>query len=88
MSHPLSIVVAVAENGVIGRGNALPWRLRTDLQRFRRLTLGKPMIMGLQPMDRIARLLGVQSQFGYGGEPSGALGSPKPVMYKFGKPIF
>ncbi|MFI4935682.1 MAG: dihydrofolate reductase [Caulobacterales bacterium] len=38
--------VARARNGVIGRGDALPWRLRTDLQRFRRLTLGKPVIMG------------------------------------------
>jgi dihydrofolate reductase len=38
--------VARARNGVIGRGGELPWRLRTDLRRFRKLTLGKPVIMG------------------------------------------
>jgi dihydrofolate reductase len=40
------LVAAVAENGVIGRGNGLPWRLRSDLQHFRALTIGKPMIIG------------------------------------------
>jgi dihydrofolate reductase len=45
---PISIVlvVAVADNGVIGRENKLPWRLRTDMQRFRALTVGKPVLMG------------------------------------------
>ena len=57
MSPPFSIVVAVAENGVIGRDNALPWRLKTDLQRFRRLTLGRPMIMGRRNFDSIGRAL-------------------------------
>jgi dihydrofolate reductase len=40
------LVTAVAENGVIGRGNAMPWRLRSDLRHFRALTWGKPVIMG------------------------------------------
>jgi dihydrofolate reductase len=40
------LVAAVADNGVIGRGNALPWRLRSDMQHFRALTMGKPVIMG------------------------------------------
>ena len=40
------LVAAVAENGVIGSGNALPWRLRSDMQHFRALTMGKPVIMG------------------------------------------
>jgi len=40
------VVAAVAQNGVIGRGNGLPWRLKSDLQRFRALTWGKPVIMG------------------------------------------
>ncbi len=40
------LIAAVAENGVIGRGNALPWRLKSDMQRFRALTMGKPVIMG------------------------------------------
>jgi len=40
------IVAAVSENGVIGRGNKLPWRLKSDMQHFRALTMGKPVIMG------------------------------------------
>ena len=40
------LVAAVAENGVIGRGNALPWRLKSDMQHFRALTMDKPVIMG------------------------------------------
>ena len=43
---PIVLIAAVAENGVIGRGNALPWRLRSDMQHFRALTMGKPVIMG------------------------------------------
>lgn len=54
---PLSIVVAVAENGVIGRDNALPWRLRTDLRRFRALTMAKPLIMGRRCHESIGRPL-------------------------------
>jgi dihydrofolate reductase len=44
----ISIILfaAVAENGVIGRGDEMPWRLKSDLQRFRALTMGKPVIMG------------------------------------------
>ena len=40
------LLAAVAENGVIGRDNALPWRLKSDLQRFRAVTMGKPVVMG------------------------------------------
>jgi dihydrofolate reductase len=40
------LVAAIAENGVIGRGNALPWRLKSDLLHFRALTMGKPVVMG------------------------------------------
>lgn len=43
---PISMVVAIAENGVIGRDGDLPWRLSTDLRRFKALTLGKPIVMG------------------------------------------
>jgi dihydrofolate reductase len=42
----IALVVARARNGVIGRDGALPWRLRSDLQRFKAVTLGKPCIMG------------------------------------------
>jgi dihydrofolate reductase len=40
------LLAAIAENGVIGRGNALPWRLKSDMQHFRACTMGKPVIMG------------------------------------------
>jgi dihydrofolate reductase len=40
------LVAAVADNGVIGRGNAMPWRLGSDLKRFKALTMGKPVVMG------------------------------------------
>jgi dihydrofolate reductase len=40
------LVAAVAENGVIGRDNAMPWRIKSDMQHFRGLTLGKPVVMG------------------------------------------
>lgn len=50
-------MIAVAENGVIGRDNGLPWRLKTDLRRFRELTWGKPMIMGRRSWESIGRAL-------------------------------
>lgn len=40
------IVAALARNGVIGRDNGLPWRLKADMQHFRRLTMGYPILMG------------------------------------------
>jgi dihydrofolate reductase len=40
------IIAAVAENGVIGRGGVMPWRLKSDMQHFRALTMGKPVVMG------------------------------------------
>lgn len=57
MTLPLILVVAVADNGVIGRDNQLLWRLRTDLKRFRSLTLGKPMIMGRKTFQSIGKPL-------------------------------
>ena len=42
----LAIYVAIAENGVIGRDGGLPWRLSTDLKRFKADTMGKPIVMG------------------------------------------
>ena len=49
----LSLVVARARNGVIGRDGGLPWRLRSDLQRFKAVTLGKPCIMGRKTWDSL-----------------------------------
>ncbi|WP_176036893.1 dihydrofolate reductase [Brucella tritici] len=57
-SRPIvSIIVAAAENGVIGRDNDMPWRLSTDLKRFKALTLGKPVIMGRRTWESIGRPL-------------------------------
>ncbi len=53
----LSVIVAAAENGVIGRAGGLPWRLPGDLKRFRALTLGHPVIMGRRTWDSIGRPL-------------------------------
>lgn len=53
----LSIIVAAAENGVIGLDNDMPWRLSTDLKRFKALTLGKPVIMGRRTFESIGRPL-------------------------------
>ncbi len=53
----ISLIVAVAENGVIGRNNELPWRLSSDLKRFRCLTMGKPMIMGRRTFQSIGKVL-------------------------------
>ena len=48
-------VVAIAENGVIGAGNAMPWRLKSDMARFKALTIGKPVVMGRKTFDSLPR---------------------------------
>jgi dihydrofolate reductase len=50
-------VVAVAENGVIGAGNAMPWRLKSDMKRFVALTSGRPVVMGRKTFESIGRPL-------------------------------
>ena len=57
MSAPLTLLAAIAENGVIGEGNGLPFRLPSDLKRFRALTLGKPLLMGRRTFASIGRPL-------------------------------
>ena len=58
MSAPLvTLIVAVADNGVIGRDNALPWHLPEDLKRFKRLTMGKPILMGRKTWESIGKPL-------------------------------
>ena len=58
MNRPeLVLVVARAANGVIGRDNRLPWRIPADLQHFKRLTIGKPVIMGRRTFESIGRAL-------------------------------
>ena len=47
------IIAAVAENGVIGRGGTMPWRLKSDMQHFRALTMGKPVVMGRKTYESL-----------------------------------
>ncbi|MCL4799334.1 MAG: dihydrofolate reductase [Burkholderiales bacterium] len=54
----VTLVAALARNRVIGRGNALPWRLPADLRRFKALTLGHPVIMGRKTFESIRAALG------------------------------
>jgi dihydrofolate reductase len=49
----LSIVVAIAEDGAIGRGGTLPWKLSADLQYFKRVTMDKPVIMGRKTWEEL-----------------------------------
>ncbi|MDF2371193.1 MAG: dihydrofolate reductase [Rhizobiaceae bacterium] len=51
------LVVAAARNGVIGSDGAMPWRLSTDLKRFKALTMGKPIIMGRKTFQSIGKAL-------------------------------
>lgn len=51
----LTLVVAVAKNGVIGRDGALPWRLSSDLKRFKAATIGKPVLMGRKTWESLPR---------------------------------
>lgn len=54
---PVVLVLAVADNGVIGRGNALPWDLPDDLQNFKKITMGRPILMGRKTYESIGRPL-------------------------------
>jgi dihydrofolate reductase len=51
------LIVAVADNGVIGARGAIPWRLKSDMQRFKALTLGRPVVMGRKTFVSIGRPL-------------------------------
>ena len=51
------LLAAIAENGVIGRDNTLPWRLKSDMQHFRAVTMGKPVVMGRKTFLSIGRPL-------------------------------
>ena len=54
---PITIVVARAQNGVIGSGGKLPWHLPADLKRFKALTMGSVMVMGRKTFDSLPGLL-------------------------------
>lgn len=50
-------VVAIAENGVIGADKGIPWRLKSDMQRFKAITMGKPIVMGRKTFETLRRPL-------------------------------
>lgn len=54
---PITIVIARAQNGVIGRDGGLPWHISEDLKRFKRLTMGTAMVMGRRTFDSLPGLL-------------------------------
>jgi len=53
----IALIVALARNCVIGRDNQLPWRLSADLQHFKQLTMGKPVVMGRKTYESIGKPL-------------------------------
>lgn len=53
----VSLIAAVARNGAIGAAGGLPWRLPSDLKRFKALTVGKPLVMGRKTFDSVGRPL-------------------------------
>ncbi|MEO8757900.1 MAG: dihydrofolate reductase [Devosia sp.] len=57
MSVAVAIIAAVAANGVIGNSNGIPWRLPSDFAHFKRMTVGKPLIMGRKTFESIGRPL-------------------------------
>jgi len=65
----LSIIVAAAENDIIGQGNRLPWRLPDDLRRFKSLSMGKPVIMGRRTFESIGRPLPGRTNIVVSGQP-------------------
>ncbi len=57
MAPKVVAIVAVAQNGVIGAGGVMPWRLSSDLRRFKALTMGKPLIVGRRTYQSFGRPL-------------------------------
>jgi len=57
MTPRIALIAAVARNGVIGAGGGMPWKLTTDMQRFRRLTMNKPVVMGRKTFASIGKPL-------------------------------
>ena len=55
MSAPIVLVLAVADNGVIGDRGTIPWRIPEDLKRFKALTMGSPIVMGRKTYESIPR---------------------------------
>ncbi len=58
MTHKLSLIVAVADNNVIGKDNKMPWHISEDFKHFKEITLNKPCIMGRKTYESILEQLG------------------------------
>lgn len=58
MTHKLSLIVAVADNNVIGKDNKMPWHISEDFKHFKEITTGKPCIMGRKTYESILDQLG------------------------------
>ncbi|MFA6264602.1 MAG: dihydrofolate reductase [Pseudolabrys sp.] len=56
-AYKIVLVAAIGDNGVIGNDGQLPWRLKSDLQHFKRITINKPVVMGRKTYESIGRLL-------------------------------
>ena len=82
----ISMIVAVAANGVIGRDGELPWHLPEDLKHFKRITLGKPIVMGRKTWESIGRPLPgrhnviVTRTEGYVAEGASVVNSPEAAL--------
>ncbi len=82
----VSLVAAVARNGVIGRDGELPWRLPGDLRYFKALTLGKPVVMGRKTWESIGRPLPgrrnvvITRQPGYAADGAEVVSSPEAAL--------
>jgi dihydrofolate reductase len=58
MNHPeIALILARADNGVIGNNGSIPWHISADLRRFKQITMGAPMIMGRKTFDSLPGLL-------------------------------
>ena len=57
MSAMISMIVGVAENGVIGSDQTIPWRIPSDMAFFKRMTMGKPIVMGRKQYETVGRPL-------------------------------
>lgn len=68
----LIAVVAMAENGIIGRGAGLPWRLPDDLRHFQAVTMGRPVVMGRRTFETLARPLPGRHNIVLSGDPDWA----------------
>jgi dihydrofolate reductase len=77
MTVRLAMIAGVAENGVIGSGNRIPWRISSDMAFFKRMTMGKPIVMGRKQYESVGRPLPgrtnlvVSRQVGY--QPDGVI---------------